>query len=264
LKTISILGCGWFGLPLARKLLKNKFLVKGSTTSAEKLIVLNEAGIEPYLIDFSIENEIYDTQFFNSDILIVAIPPKRKSGESRFYPKKIESICTIAAENGIKQLILISSTGVYPNTRKEFNETDMPQPDTEWNKALLEAEKIAKEQKSFTTTILRFGGLFGPDRNPGRFFADKKDVPNGLAPVNMIHLTDCIGICRAILQNQAFGQIYNACSPEHPTRSEFYTNAAKKTGLKPPSFVPELLEWKIVSSKNIPYYLNYSFNETLL
>lgn len=264
MKTISILGCGWFGLPLAKKLVENKFIVKGSTTSTEKLVILREAGVVPHLIDFSVGNEIYDTQFFNCDILFVAIPPKRKSGESHFYSKKIESICTLAAEQGIKQLILVSSTGVYPNIGKEFNETDMPQPDTLWNKALLEAEKIAKKQKSFTTTILRFGGLFGPGRNPGRFFADKRAIPNGLAPVNMIHLTDCIGISMAILQNQAFGQIYNACSAEHPTRSEFYTSAAKKTGLKPPGFIPELLEWKIVNSKNIPHYLNYKFKETLL
>jgi len=35
---ISILGCGWLGLPLAKAILENEFSVKGSTTSREKPI----------------------------------------------------------------------------------------------------------------------------------------------------------------------------------------------------------------------------------
>lgn len=33
MKTISILGCGWLGLPLAKKLVENQWIVNGSTTS---------------------------------------------------------------------------------------------------------------------------------------------------------------------------------------------------------------------------------------
>ena len=50
MKQISILGCGWLGLPLAKALLENGFLVKGSTTSVEKLSVLENSGIHPFLI----------------------------------------------------------------------------------------------------------------------------------------------------------------------------------------------------------------------
>jgi 3-hydroxyisobutyrate dehydrogenase-like beta-hydroxyacid dehydrogenase len=50
---ISILGCGWLGLPLAKALLENGFAVKGSTTSQEKLSVLENSGIQPFLIALS-------------------------------------------------------------------------------------------------------------------------------------------------------------------------------------------------------------------
>jgi UDP-N-acetyl-D-mannosaminuronate dehydrogenase len=50
---ISILGCGWLGLPLAKALLENGFSVNGSTTSVEKLSVLENLGIQPYLIALS-------------------------------------------------------------------------------------------------------------------------------------------------------------------------------------------------------------------
>ncbi|WP_396187155.1 hypothetical protein [Flavobacterium sp.] len=53
---ISILGCGWLGLPLAKALLENGFAVKGSTTSQEKLSVLENSGIQPFIIALESNN----------------------------------------------------------------------------------------------------------------------------------------------------------------------------------------------------------------
>ena len=39
-ETITILGCGWLGLPLAQTLVKEGYSVKGSTTTEDKLEVL--------------------------------------------------------------------------------------------------------------------------------------------------------------------------------------------------------------------------------
>ena len=48
---ISILGCGWLGLPLAKALIGNGFSVNGSTTSIDKIGLLENAGITPFLIE---------------------------------------------------------------------------------------------------------------------------------------------------------------------------------------------------------------------
>lgn len=262
--TISILGCGWYGLPLAKSLIEKGYRVKGSTTSSEKLSLLQESEIESYQINFSLRDTIYNPEFFQSDVLIIAIPPNRKSGEANYYPQKIESICKKAIEGRVRHIVLISSTGVYDNTQQEFNESDLPQPSSESGKALRLAENIVLSQKDSTATILRFGGLFGPNRNPGRFLKNKKSIPNGLAPVNMIHLNDCLGITHSILEHKSFGKIYNACSPQHPSRIEFYTHAAVSTHEPAPDFVHELKEWKVVNSINIPLYLKYIFKEELI
>lgn len=262
--TISILGCGWYGLALAESLVEKGYHVKGSTTSSERLNTLKELGIDSYLVNFSTEDATYDPEFFQSDVLFIAIPPKRKSGESDYYPQKINAICKAATSNNVKHIILISSTGVYENTGKEFNELDSPQPISESGKALLSAENTALAQKDSTTTILRFGGLFGPDRNPGRFLTGKKSIPNGLAPVNMIHLNDCLAISHTILEQESFGRIYNACSPQHPSRIDFYTHYSISANEVAPDFVQELKEWKIINSVNIPLYLKYIFKEDLI
>ena len=40
-KKVSVLGCGWYGLALAKKLISLGYDVKGSTTSEAKLDTLN-------------------------------------------------------------------------------------------------------------------------------------------------------------------------------------------------------------------------------
>jgi hypothetical protein len=46
----------------------------------------------------------------------------------------------------------------------------------------------------FKTTVLRFGGLIGEDRNPFKFIAGRENMDNPDAPINLIHQADCIGI----------------------------------------------------------------------
>ena len=261
--TISIAGCGWYGLNLAKELLTNGYTVKGSTTTAEKLPQLSEAGIEPYLIDFSDTSSI-TPDFFDCDILWIAIPPKTRSGNGEDYLISIKNLIDSTKLQGVKQVILISSTSVYADVNDVVNEQSTTNPDTLGGKVMLQAEELLKQQTAFTTTIIRFAGLIGPQRHPGRFFGGKKDIPNGDAPVNLIHLSDCIGISCAIIDQKAFGYTYNACTPDHPTRKEFYTKAALRMGLHQPEFLDEKKDWKIVSSLFVDSVLNYQYQITSL
>jgi nucleoside-diphosphate-sugar epimerase len=257
--TISILGCGWYGLALAKSLVNKWIKVKGSTTTTDKMPLLAEHGIEPYLINLTPENEVIEPDFFDCDILWISIPPKARAGQGAAYLVKIKRLIELIKNNGIKQVVLISSTGVYGDNNTEYTELDPPEPDTESGKVLLAGEELLCAETGFTTTIIRFGGLIGPNRDPGRFFAGKIDVPNGQAPVNLIHLTDCIGISNAIVEKQTFGQIYNAVSPSHPTRADFYTAAALTAGLEVPVFIEERKAWKIMSSVNVQKVLGYEY-----
>ena len=64
MKKISILGCGWLGLPLAKSLIEKGFSIKGSTTSEEKLQVLQNAGIQPFLISIKFDKVVGDVVNF--------------------------------------------------------------------------------------------------------------------------------------------------------------------------------------------------------
>lgn len=255
-KRISIFGCGWYGLPLATTLIADGFKVKGSTTSQSKVAQLSEKGIVPYLINA--EQLELDQSFFDCDILIISIPPKVNT-EQLPYPDKIKNIASAAQTAGVKQIILISSTGIYQDGNFTVDEHVIPKPESTAGQALLAAETILKANHSFETTIIRFAGLIGPERNLAKHFANKIDLPNGLAPINLIHLADCIGLTKAIINQKAFGKIYHGVSPSHPTKQEFYTKACLASGFGTPIFEEELLAWKQLESKNVPEVLAYEY-----
>lgn len=256
---VSILGCGWYGKALAKELLKKDVTIKGSATSTEKLDGLRAIGINPYVVQVNAGQIKYDADFIKCDAFVISVPPGLKKGEGAAYLSKIKHIIDAVLQNRIRKVIYISSTGVYGNHNKTVTENDTPNPDNESGKILLEAENLFRDESDFKTTIIRFGGLVGPGRHPGRFFAGKKDIPNGLAPINMIHLDDCVGIADAIIEQDALGYLFNACSPDHPSKEDFYKDTALKGGYAPPQFLHELNTWKIVESCNLKSILNYSF-----
>ena len=245
MKNVSILGCGWLGKSLAVSLLNDGYTVKGSTTSEEKLETLEFNNIEPYIVDISSFEE-FDS-FLNSDILIIAITSKDIDG--------FENLISQIKNSSIQKVIFISSTSVYGSLNKVMTEEDevLQTP-------LTEIENLFRENTFFETTIVRFAGLFGKNRNPGNWFKNGRKIPQPNGFVNMIHQEDCIGIILKVIEQNYWNTTFNACSNHHPTRKEFYTNAKLKLGFDVPKFVEsETLQYKIISSVKVQQSLNYQF-----
>ncbi|MCG8330313.1 MAG: SDR family oxidoreductase [Chitinophagales bacterium] len=263
IKTISILGCGWLGLPLGKSLVDKGFIVKGSTTSPKKVSIIKEAGIIPHLLKINdrVESSTLKS-FFQSDLLILNIPPGgRKDPEvEHSYPQKINAVLNEVHPSTIKHLIFISTTAVYNSRDHIVNEESTTDPSTPSGKAVLIAERLLGLQKGIDISILRMAGLVGGDRKAGRFLAGKKGVPNGSAPINLVHLDDCIGVIETIIQQAAWNEIFNICADLHPSRVDFYTHQAIKEGLEPPTFLnnPQK-KGKIVSNEKVKSALGYQF-----
>lgn len=171
------------------------------------------------------------------------------------YLFQIQQLVDRIKSSPIKNVIFISSTSVYPELNKELIDT----AEADENSPLYQSEKLFTQCTNFKTTVIRFGGLIGPGRQPSRFFAGKKDIPNGRAPVNLIHLEDCIDIIEAVLNQQKFGETYHAAAPTHPIRSAFYGLAAQAAGLVIPEFINELKDWKIINPAKLEDDLGYFF-----
>jgi nucleoside-diphosphate-sugar epimerase len=259
---ISIIGCGWLGLPLGKFLVEKGFDIKGSTTSEEKLQQLETANIQPFLIKAGKELEGENLPyFFNADILIINIPPRRRRlNVETLHFTEVKNIIDAAVEGKIQKVIFCSSTGVYADNNKTVCEKDLPDPQTESTKALVKIEKYLQSKANLQSTILRFSGLIGGDRKAGRFLAGKKNIPNGNSPVNLVHREDCIQVIYEIIRQDIWNEVFNVCSDEHPTRKDFYTGQALKQGFEKPEFLDdEKVVYKIVSNQKLKKRLGYQF-----
>lgn len=266
MKQISILGCGWLGLPLAKSLLKNGFSLKGSTTAAEKISALKNNGIQPFQIELSeteIKGEI-NSFLKNSEILIIDIPPKLRGVSSESFVKKIQNLIPFIEKSTVKKVVFISSTSVYADDNSIITEATKPNPDNESGKQLLEAETLLLSNTNFKTTVIRFGGLIGKNRHPIHFLAGSQNLENPEAPINLIHQTDCIGIIEAVIKQDFWNETFNAVAPFHPTRSTYYTQKAVEFNLPLPEFAQGISIGKTILSNKVETVLKYKFQNTTL
>lgn len=270
---ISILGCGWLGFPLAKSLVEKGFSVNGSTTSENKLSSLSSAGISPFIVSLSAVEVSEETKksinlfLENSEILIIDIPPKLRGGFSdtstalsMTFVSKIKNLIPFIEKSAVKKVIFVSSTSVYADTNSEITENTQAQPETESGKQLLEAERLLLSNSNFQTTVVRFGGLIGEDRHPIYFLAGRKNIENPDAPINFIHQKDCIGIIEDIISKGIYAEIFNAVTPFHPTRKDYYTQKAIKLKLPLPEFeTSKPSVGKLILSEKAKNILGYQF-----
>jgi len=260
MRTISVLGCGWLGLPLAKRLSEQGYIVNGSVTSTEKHAILRRGGIRPFrLVLESDAAEMDDAQFFDTELVIVAIPPRRTADVEIAFPDQIRQLILFLEQYSVSRVLFISSTSVYPETGGIVREEDDLIPEKASGKALLEAERRLMKNTHFSTTVLRFGGLIGADRDPSRFLTREKENSDGSKPVNLIHQEDCIRIIDQLIRNEVRDGIFNACCPVHPTRKEFYETASAVSGIAVPSFGEGTSSFKIVDSSKLISRIGYHF-----
>lgn len=280
MKKISILGCGWLGLPLAKALIEKGAQINGSTTTPEKLVALANAGIQPFLIDvpLTLNNDSAEGKIFSaamqdflsgSEILIIDIPPKLRGDAitalEKTFVNKIAILIPFIEKSAIEKVIFVSSTSIFGEDQKTVTTTTNPKPDTESGKQLLAAEQLLQSNINFKITAVRFGGLIGSDRQPATFLAGKENIANPNAPVNLIHQEDCIGIILKIIEMDFWNETFNAVSSFHPSREEYYTQKAAELNLALPIFdhlKPSI--GKIIENDKVLRLLKYTFAQPKL
>lgn len=253
-KNVGVLGCGWLGLPLAKKLIEDGHTVYGTTTSSNKLGILENEGIHAFKVNLSEKGIQGNIEGFLSHIetLIINVPPKLRGKNSENFVEKMKYLHAEIKKNKVSKIIFVSSTAVYGEAEGEVSEESPTKPVTESGKQLVECEKMFRDDESFKTTIIRFGGLIGPNRHPVTMLSDKENLHGGNNPINLIHLHDCIHMITTILKEGYWGEIFNGVYPHHPKKQVYYFEEAQKRGLPAPRYKTESSQnkGKLVLGKN--------------
>ncbi|WP_148781023.1 NAD(P)H-binding protein [Aquimarina intermedia] len=261
-KALSILGLGWLGLPLAEAFLAKGLTVKGSTTSETKLAAIQSKGITAFSITLSETAVKGEVKSFlkDSEVLIIDIPPGLRRDPSSDFVSKIQRLLPSIEASTIQHVLFISSTTVFEDESRfpVVTSQTVPNSVSEAGRQLALVEKLLQANDNFTTTILRFGGLIGGDRHPATMLSGRTNVQNPEAPVNLIEREDCIQLILRIVENNAWGKVYNAAAPNHPTKAEYYTAECLKRELPLPKYdYMSISKGKIIDSKEIQKDLEY-------
>jgi nucleoside-diphosphate-sugar epimerase len=259
MKKIGIVGLGWFGLPLAESLKAKGFEVLGTTTDDDKLKLLKEKSFHCLNLNLNqVVNQNEALNFFEEcNFCVINIPPSKTNFSS--YENQIKFLISFLPS--FCKVIFISSTGVYSDKIQTAVEDSKVLTDYNFTLQLFLTEKSLFSLLGEKLTVLRFAGLFGPNRNPSKYLAGKSDLANGKSPVNLVHLEDCIAFVEAVIENNTWGEIFNVCSTAHPSREGFYTFSCEKNNMSLPNFNTEneTTIFKIVSNEKGKKRLNFKY-----
>ena len=256
MKKVSIIGLGWLGEATGLLLQKQGYQVLGSSTRLEKVEILRKRGLDA--IHFALSPAPEGTDYyrlFDSEIMVVTLPPRSRQGDGELYLQQLASLRALIAESSLKQLIFISSTGIYPNESKSslYTEAEPINTSNAGNPVLHQAEALMESPSSYQLTVLRMGGLMGADRIPGTYFSGKEQVV-GHTRVNFIHQADAARMIAWVINQGLWNQTFNGVAPEHPFRREVYAKNSSTLGILPPASYQDAADEKVgrwISSEKI-------------
>lgn len=268
MKTASIIGLGWIGEPLAFHLKENGFQVLGSTTSVQKQEKLSQKGLQAIRFSLSPHPEgVGFNALFHSEILVVNIPPRTRSGNGAFHLEQIKYLRSLIDNSPIRNVIFVSSTGVYPEVTfiEKYGEDFPISVENAGNDTIFRAEQLMAKDRNYDLTIMRFGGLMGDDRVPGKYFSGKEHVA-GHTRVNFIHRKDAVRMLAWVMEKELWNDTFNGVAPIHPLRRDIYEKSAADLGIVPPASYQNELEGKdrlIDSGKIIKAGFEFEFPDPL-
>jgi nucleoside-diphosphate-sugar epimerase len=239
---ISIIGLGHFGSALARELVGHE--ISGTTRSESKAALLRQEGLRVEILDCP---QLPSSELLDQDLVVINIPPR---------PEHLKWFQSWPWQKA--RVIFIGSTSVYGDAQGEVNEQTLPAPDTISGEILLKQELFFK---SFPDScIVRFGGLIGEGRHPGKFLSGRSNLEGGERVVNLIHHLDTICFIKDIIENPRFG-VFNLVHPHHPTREDYYRSYCTRHDLALPEFILGSTPYKTVQSSLVPGF--YTFRASL-
>nr|WP_314492412.1 hypothetical protein [uncultured Chryseobacterium sp.] len=208
MKKLGIIGCGWLGNHIAERV-SDQYEIFATTTTPSKVEDLNSKGYQTTLISFADELNSDMKQWevaADLDAIIISVPFSGIRGAKISMTERRENLLRFIGDYK-GQVFFTSSTGVYPQTDKEFIEEDQPAVEVESESFIL--------QQLPQTNILRLAGLMGDQRLLKNYNISDLDQL-----VNHIHYADICSVIEKMLDKQSESKVYNVVAPIHPNKEE--------------------------------------------
>lgn len=240
---ITIIGGGWLGQPLAKHLIRSGHNVVATRRSKDGVFALGNAGIKG--ICYTLGDDLTSNDLiplFQADVLIINIPPGRKTLEPTSFIANMRALIEHAKQCQVSKLLFVSTSAVYGNNTRVVYEYSDVDPQTDSAKVHVAIEEAIRHLFKDNGSILRLSGLVSEDRHPARFLSGRKQIENGQQLINLIHREDVIAAISAIIEQQRFGHTLHLSATAHPSRRDYYQDAARRLNITEPEFIDAIGE----------------------
>lgn len=241
MRSIAIFGCGWVGKALL-PILTPDYRLKASVRTGESFEKLPLQ--EKFLLNE--ENNYFHADFYQSDLIIIAIPPRGA------YLDTIQTVLSYIDKS--TQIILLSSTSVYDQSEGIVDENS--DKDVKNISLMLKTERYL-QKNHLNVLILRLGGLMGYDRVAGKYSAGKTFKYDAF--VNYIHRDDVVAIIKMFIDKKISSDVVNVVAPQHPSKREIFIKNSHAFGFAKIHFTHNETRSKQVSSKKLKERYHYKF-----
>jgi nucleoside-diphosphate-sugar epimerase len=234
-----IVGCGYLGLQVARKLheIQPSSEIYGTTRSPTRFAKIEEAGAKPIpceVLDPASVATLPDT----SDI-VHCVSMGRKQGES--LPGMAQFLAELARRKWAGRLIHVSTTSVYGQTDGSWVTEESPaDPTTDSGRVALDLEALVRNGLPEQTITIRMAGLYGLGRIIQRSAVEQGEAIGGDPNrwLNLIHVSDATDVVVGALRTAQASRMYLGCDNRPITRAVYYNTLAELIGAPAPRWKP--------------------------
>jgi nucleoside-diphosphate-sugar epimerase len=245
MRTWIILGCGFTGGHLARRLRTAGETVIATTRDAGRARLLARAlDVETRVVD-PFDPASLDAWIPSGAILVDSVPPDRER------PTHANVVAAACARAGVKRAVYLSSTGVYGMGDGNWVDEETPASPTPAGRARVVAESAWRDVSAaaaFAQVTLRIAAIYGPAALPGapgrgiheRLRAGTFSVAGaGDNWVSRIHVTDLCAAIQAAGTTDPLPRSIYCIADDEPTTARAHADAvAAALGLPPPPSIP--------------------------
>lgn len=233
-----IVGCGYLGMPLARLWAENGYTVFATTRGgAQRVETLGKLGAEPVIFDV-----VQGGQLPETTVIVTAVGLDRTAGfpMEKVYVEGLRNVIR-AFKAAPPKWLHVSSTSVYAQDDGGWvDENSTATGGDTSGRIVLEAERMLLDEVP-AATVLRFGGIYGPDR-----LLKAKAIKQGETFVgdpgrwlNLIHQMDGARILDRLAKTADIsGKIFNVVDKKPVARGDFYRELARIMGYPEPVWRP--------------------------
>lgn len=230
-----IIGCGYTGERLARRLGGQPRAFTGSDAGARRL---RAAGVEARVWNLD-QPALTPVDVTGAIVYYLAPPPEAGDGDPRLQR------CLATLRGRARKLVYVSTTGVYGDAGGgAVTEDTPPAPTTPRGARRLAAEQAVQAwcgPRRTPWVILRVPGIYGPGRLPLERIrrGDPSIAEAEAGPGNRIHVDDLVSVLHAAGESLlAVDRVYNVGDGDHASSTRYFGTVARLAGLTPPPELP--------------------------